>query len=152
MNMQKLMRNAWGIAKHAKNVFGGKASQYIAEAMKQAWNEAKAKAAEDAKAHAEFMAEVAADEANRKARFNNRDCNGVMVTFVRAEQWEDTPYGMKFVYEFEDAEGNWLNWITLSTGYTARRFQDGQQYSISFNKSFVDNTDAQRINTVTINK
>lgn len=34
---KELMKNAWGIAKEAAKKFGGKAVEYIAEAMKMAW-------------------------------------------------------------------------------------------------------------------
>lgn len=38
---KELMKNAWGIAKNAVKKFGGKAIEYIAEAMKMAWADAK---------------------------------------------------------------------------------------------------------------
>lgn len=39
---KEIMKNAWEIAKEAVKNFGGKAIEYIAEAMKMAWAAAKA--------------------------------------------------------------------------------------------------------------
>lgn len=39
--MKKVMTNAWMIAKNAAKKFGGKAIEYIAGALKMAWEEAK---------------------------------------------------------------------------------------------------------------
>lgn len=38
---KEIMKNAWKIAKEAVKTFGGKAIEYIAEAMKMAWAAAK---------------------------------------------------------------------------------------------------------------
>ncbi|MCS8612795.1 hypothetical protein [Streptococcus thermophilus] len=38
---KEIMKNAWGIAKNAAKKFGGKAIEYIAEALKMAWSAAK---------------------------------------------------------------------------------------------------------------
>ena len=38
---KEIMKNAWGIAKNAAKKFGGKAIEYIAEALKMAWSDAK---------------------------------------------------------------------------------------------------------------
>ncbi|MCE2069305.1 hypothetical protein ACXOJ3_09560 [Streptococcus thermophilus] len=38
---KEVMKNAWGIAKNAVKKFGGKAIEYIAEALKMAWADAK---------------------------------------------------------------------------------------------------------------
>ncbi|MCE2265860.1 hypothetical protein GPX01_08835 [Streptococcus thermophilus] len=38
---KEIMKNAWGIAKNAAKKFGGKAIEYIAEALKMAWATAK---------------------------------------------------------------------------------------------------------------
>lgn len=40
-NLKNIMTRAWAIAKEAVANFGGKASEYIAEAMKMAWAEVK---------------------------------------------------------------------------------------------------------------
>lgn len=41
MNLKSLMKTAWEIARKASSRFGGKAVQYMAGAMKQAWQQAR---------------------------------------------------------------------------------------------------------------
>lgn len=41
MKKSVIMKNAWTIAKEAVNKFGGKAVEYFAQALKQAWSLAK---------------------------------------------------------------------------------------------------------------
>lgn len=40
-NKKELMKNAWSIAREGQKNFGGKVSEYFAEALKMAWAEAK---------------------------------------------------------------------------------------------------------------
>ena len=41
MTKKEIMSNAWKIAKEGQKTFGGKASEYFAEALKMAWAQAK---------------------------------------------------------------------------------------------------------------
>lgn len=41
MTKKEIMRNAWNIAREGQKAFGGKVSEYFAEALKMAWAQAK---------------------------------------------------------------------------------------------------------------
>lgn len=42
MNTRSIMQNAWAIAREAAAKFGGRAAQYLAAALRQAWQSARA--------------------------------------------------------------------------------------------------------------
>jgi len=70
--MKNIMTRAWQIAKRAARRFSGKAKAYFAEALRIAWAEFKDEVANEvaiAALRAQILADYAADDARRAARY-----------------------------------------------------------------------------------
>lgn len=150
----KIFKTAWMLARHGKNVFGGKASDYIASALTIKWAEYKAKAAKQAAELAEVSAEFAARKASFKTTMSTRDSEDVSVKLVRIADRFETEYGCYYNYIFEAADGEQLVWHTLYKSYrgsTTSKLQEGSSYSISLNRKGQDRlTRDEMINYVTV--
>ena len=53
--MKEIMTRAWEIAKQGQSKFGGKVSEYISEALKEAWFEYRSKKEENTSAKIEVV-------------------------------------------------------------------------------------------------
>lgn len=87
--MKNIMKNAWEIARKGQKQFGGKVSEYLSEAMKIAWKEARAPKA----------VEVETDYGSRKnkswvAKINGNDNQwGFNREFLKASGEHDNGFG-----------------------------------------------------------
>lgn len=150
----KIFKTAWELARHGKNVFGGKASDYIASALTIKWAEYQAKASKQADEAAAVEDEIATRRANFKTTLNNRDSKNVTATLVRIADKFETEYGCYYNFVFETESGERLVWHTLYKSYkgaTTAKLHEGNVYSISFNRKGHDRyTDDEMISYVTV--
>ena len=124
----KIMKAAWQLAKHGKNVFGGKASDYFVSALQITWADKKAAQAKSEAENKAYFAELAA----KKNRKNVKDMENVSVTLNRVELDHDSAYGRYYNYIMVDAQGNEYDWIT-NAGWTAKKIEDKKNVTISYN-------------------
>lgn len=140
VNYSKLFRMAWEAARHAKNVFGGKASEYFAMALKAQWTALKIRQAKEAETEKQIAAEMAASQVTKKQAMNNREFNDIEVTLTNIEFDLRVEYGEYYNYYFETTDGKQLVWHTCPSGYrgsTAYKLNqagEGSKFLLSFNK------------------
>lgn len=150
----KIFKTAWVLARHGKNIFGGKASDYIASALTIKWAEYQAKAAKSLSELKAVSAELATNKANFKRTLNNLDGKNVTATLVRIADKFETEYGCYYNFVFETESGEQLVWHTLYKAYkgaTTAKLHEGNVYSISFNRKGNDRyTNDQMISYVTV--
>lgn len=96
--MKAVMNRAWEIARRAAVVFGGRPSEYIAEALRMAWTEAKAEQSKDSKeARIEKLVAMGAkrwQKAGYDRLYINAKAVGLYVEYynsgnVRYAEWRD---------------------------------------------------------------
>lgn len=131
-NFSKIMIQAWSVARHMKNVTGGKAVDYIGAAMKQSWSEAKARAAKQAAEIAEWKKEDMQRKSDKQAFFNNRDVEDLSVTLKRVELARDSFYGQYYTYIFSDENGQSYDWTTTK-GISQKKIDATDSFVITFN-------------------
>lgn len=124
-NLAGIMKNAWAIARHAKNVNGGKASEYFALSLKQSWAEAKARQAKN---------EAELKPVAKPSFSKDREVEDLTVTFLREGTRRDTFYGPVAEFTFADSKDNYYTWTTSLNGYAVRKLVAGKQFTISFNR------------------
>lgn len=132
-DLKHIFNSAWGVSKHAKNIFGGKAADYFAEALKQSWTSYKAM-------QARYAAEAEKDRQSRIAskksfadKMDNRDVKDLKVTVDAIEDDVRVTYGTYIDVYFKDQDGQTYDWHTLDSNYTVSKLFEGKEVTISFN-------------------
>lgn len=149
INLKSIFNKAWGVSKHAKNVFGGNASDYFAEALKQSWVSYKATQAREAVEFEKYRQERIASKKLFSNKMSNRDVQDLTVTVDAIEDDVRVDYGKYIDIYFKDEQGNMYDWHTLDSTYTVRKLEEGKEVSISFNFKNQQSAIAEYINYVT---
>ena len=100
--MKNIMKNAWEIARKGQQQFGGKVSEYLSEAMKIAWAQAKVnepvyiEVSEGSRKHRSYVAEIVGEDAQWgfARHFISKDHENLRIKFAYMENGN--------VYEVQD--------------------------------------------------
>jgi hypothetical protein len=133
INFKSIFNTAWNNAKHAKNIFGGKASEYFAISLKLSWASFKATQARDTEETRKDAAERIASKKSFASKMDNRDVKNLKVMVDAIEDDVRVAYGKYIDVYFKDVQGNTYDWHTLESNYTVSKLAEGKEVTISFN-------------------
>lgn len=132
-DLKHIFNSAWNTSKHAKNVFGGKASEYFAEALKQSWTTYKATLAKDAEEAKKDRQSRITFKKSFATKMDNRDVKNLKVIVDAIEDDVRVAYGKYIDVYFKDENGQTYDWHTLESSYTVRKLEVDKEVEISFN-------------------